>query len=117
MAIVGNRIAATTAKKDGLEGTPPPVCSKVAPVAPPASYYDSNAGATVLQPAEYEGQVRAVERQPGESYALYVVVNTAPSGQPETLEWKLCAAISGYLDSRTGLPYDPLADFYNVLAN
>lgn len=117
MAIGSNRIVATTAKREGLKGILSPACSKIAPVAPPTSYYDSTAGATVQQPAEYEGQTRFLERQPGEPYAIYVVVNTAPSGQPEVLEWKLCAPISGYLDLRTGLPYDPLADFYNPLAN
>lgn len=157
MAISGNRIVATTAKRDGLEGTPPPVCSKIVPVAPPASYYDPSLGATVLQPAEYEGQVRFVENG-DQIYTMYVVVNlrslvtdcgnftTATSlavngdlydggnfttgfslawnedildgaASVAVLEWKPCGLFSRAIDSRTGRAYDPLAGFYNVLAN
>lgn len=119
MAIESNRITATTVHKDGTKGTPPPVCGKIVPVAPPEPYFNPVDLSGVSQPAEYEGQIRFVEDASGEYYTAYVVVRLQVDIPPSVprLVWKPCIFASGTLDPRTGKSYDPLASFYNVLAN
>lgn len=160
MAINGSRIVTTTVRRDGIKGTPPPVCGEIVPVAPPVPYFSPN-GSAYSQPAEYIGQVKFVETDDDEIYTMYVVVNFGSSitdggnfttsaslaensfpydggnfttdfsfafnedildgdasiESNQVLEWKRCGLFSRTIDSRTGEPYDPLAEFYHPLAN
>lgn len=78
MAINGNRIVVTTVHRDGIKGTPPPVCGEIVPVAPPVPYFSPN-GSEYSQPAEYQGQVKFVETDNDQVYTMYVVVNVGSS--------------------------------------
>ena len=78
MAINGNRIVAKTTQRDGVRGTPPPVCGEIVPVAPPTPYFSPN-GSAYSQPAEYQGQVKFVETDDDQVYTMYVVVNLGSS--------------------------------------
>lgn len=75
MAVNGNRIVVTTVHRDGIKGTPPPVCGEIVPIAPPVPYFSPN-GSAYSQPAEYQGQVKFVETDNDQVYTMYVVVNT-----------------------------------------
>ena len=114
MAIDPNRLVGVkTAYREKIDllSVPTPACSKIALAVPPAGYTDRD-GVAQTQVAEYEGQVTMVETSDRFLYNMYVVVDTG-----SCLEWKRCSVYTYAADPRTGQPYDPLASFYNNLAN
>lgn len=111
MAIEGNLLVVTSAKREGLSSglVPTPICSIISNAPPP--FIRRNAAGVFEQPAEYEGQTRVVETSTRYQYNLYVVVDIGG-----VLTWKAVKPSSGVIDPRTGNPYDANADFYNPLA-
>ena len=118
MAIEPNRLVVRSTPRAPVSRlrTPPPVVTNIDPTEPGTSYW--NGSVYFIRNPEYEGQVVIVDN--GDFvFTMYVAVRKEQvTGLPDTaLLWKPCIFASGTLDPRTGKPYDPLASFYNVLAN
>ena len=111
MAIEGNRIAVGTANKNGQNtAVVPPLIAFLFPVDPSITptFADRDTG-QMVSPTPWEGRLAAFESQDGSHTAqLYI----ARSGT-----WVSVRMLTGHIDPRTGKTYDPLAVFYNNLAN
>ena len=113
MSIENTRLVIGSAKRDGIGGreTPPPACVKIMPVDPTvALFYPLEGGGFQSTEPDCAGQIVAFQdSNDPNNVRLFISINT-------TL-WHPVNLTSVLIDTRTGKPYDPNAQFYNPLAS
>lgn len=110
MAIEQTRLVVGSTARDGSQSvTPPPTTVEIDPVEPGTVYYSQADAAWKIRNPGYAGQLLAVDTNATDgAVALYVYDGSA---------WIRVTNYAAVIDPNTGQPYDPLASFYNPLAN
>lgn len=113
MSIEGTRLVIGSAKRDGIGGreTPPPVCIKIFAVDPrTTAIYITSGGSAVSTAADCVGQIVAYQDPAAPQFVRLFIASTLSTWVPVNMA-------SFLIDTRTGKPYDPNAEFYNPLAS
>ena len=130
MAIEPNMLSVQSISRDSSSSLPTPVIMRIVPSDPAGQYsyvYDDATQtytATSIEPTG-DNQLCVYENPDIGPYrfelyrSLRIVGSTDPTREPrdDYWVWQRMPLPSDTRDSRTGEPYDPLAEFYNPLAN
>lgn len=113
MSIESTRLVVGSAKRDGIGGreTPPPVCIKIIPVDPrTTTQYLVSDGSVAFTAPDCVGQIVAYQDPAAAQFVRLFIASTFSTWVPVNMA-------SFLIDTRTGKPYDPNAEFYNPLAS
>lgn len=130
MAIEPNILPIQSISRDSSSSLPAPVIMRIVQADPTQQYSyiydDATQTYTAISNQPTGDNQLCVYENPNigpyrfELYrSLRIVGSTDPTREPrdDYWIWQRLQLFSGTLDSRTGEPYDPLAEFYNPLAN